>query len=106
MLAAVVMAASVLAQSLPRLPADIVLPQSGDSPGKVTFSHANHVGFQAKPDCTACHPKLAPILKAPKNARRASTSRPATPGCRRGRVAHCAWVSTISRGTCSRGSPR
>jgi c(7)-type cytochrome triheme protein len=69
--AAVVMAASALAQSLPRLPVDIVLPQSGDSPGKVTFSHANHVGFQAKPDCTACHPKLAPILKAPKDAKRA-----------------------------------
>lgn len=64
-------AASVFAQSLPKLPADIVLPQSGDSPGKVTFSHANHVGFQAKPDCTACHPKLAPILKAPAGVKRA-----------------------------------
>ncbi len=67
---AVVMAGSALAQNLPRLPADIALPQSGDSPGKVTFSHANHVSFQAKPDCTACHPKLAPILKAPRDARR------------------------------------
>jgi c(7)-type cytochrome triheme protein len=71
LVAAVLMAASALAQSLPKLPADIVLPQSGDSPGKVTFSHANHVSFQAKPDCTACHPKLAPILKAPKDAKRA-----------------------------------
>lgn len=71
LLFAVVTAASVLAQSLPKLPADMVLPQSGDSPGKVTFSHANHVGFQAKPDCTACHPKLAPILKAPAGVRRA-----------------------------------
>ncbi len=67
---AVVTAASALAQSLPHLPADITLPQSGNSPGKVTFSHANHVSFQAKPDCTVCHPKLAPILKTPKDAGR------------------------------------
>jgi c(7)-type cytochrome triheme protein len=51
------------AQNMPKLPGDLVLPQSGDSPGKVTFSHQNHVGVQAKADCTACHPKLAPILK-------------------------------------------
>ncbi len=69
--AALAAAASVFAQNLPKLPADIVLPQSGDSPGKVTFSHANHVGFQGKPDCTACHPKLAPILKAPAGAKHA-----------------------------------
>jgi c(7)-type cytochrome triheme protein len=75
-LRAAVLAAAVLAtvpaaaQTLPRLPADIVLPQSGGSPGKVTFSHATHVGVQARPDCTACHPKLAPILRAPKGARR------------------------------------
>ena len=52
------------AQGLPKLPADLALPQTGDSPGKVVFSHASHVGMQAKADCTACHPKLAPILKA------------------------------------------
>jgi c(7)-type cytochrome triheme protein len=68
---AVAVAASAAAQSLPRLPADIILPQSGDSPGKVTFSHASHVSFQAKPDCTVCHPKLAPILKAQKGEKRA-----------------------------------
>lgn len=51
------------AQSMPKLPADLTLPQTGDSPGKVVFSHQNHVGFQPKADCTACHPKLAPILK-------------------------------------------
>lgn len=51
-----------LARTMPRLPADRTLPQTGDSPGKVVFSHQNHVGFQAKADCTACHPKLAPIL--------------------------------------------
>lgn len=57
------------AQDLPKLPADTALPQGTDSPGKVVFSHQNHVGFQGKPDCTACHPKLAPILKQ-KSARR------------------------------------
>ena len=65
-------AAPVGAQNLPKLPADIVLQQSGDSPGKVTFSHSNHLGFQSKPDCTVCHPKLAPIVKDPKGARPAA----------------------------------
>lgn len=54
------------AQGLPKLPADLALPQTGDSPGQVVFSHASHVGMQPKADCTACHPKLAPILKAKK----------------------------------------
>ncbi len=58
------------AQGLTRLPPDMALPQTGDSPGKVVFSHQNHVGFQAKPDCTACHPKLAPILKQAPGAKR------------------------------------
>ncbi len=62
--AAMLLAAGLaVAQNMPKLPADLALPQSGDSPGKVTFSHQNHVGFQAKADCTACHPKLAPILR-------------------------------------------
>ena len=52
------------AQGLPKLPADVVMPQTGDSPGKVVFSHQTHVGMQAQADCTACHPKLAPIVKA------------------------------------------
>ena len=52
------------AQNMPRLPPDVTLAQTGDSPGKVVFSHQNHVSFQAKPDCTACHSKLAPIVKA------------------------------------------
>jgi c(7)-type cytochrome triheme protein len=60
------------AQNLSRLPADITLAQSGDSPGKVTFSHASHVSYQAKPDCTVCHPRLAPIVKAAKGTRRAA----------------------------------
>jgi c(7)-type cytochrome triheme protein len=58
----IALAGSVAAQNLPKLPADITLPQSADSPGKVTFSHQNHIGFQGRPDCTTCHPKLAPIL--------------------------------------------
>jgi len=51
-------------QDLPKLPSDLTLPQSPDSPGKVTFAHASHVGMQARPDCTQCHPKLFSILKA------------------------------------------
>lgn len=70
LLAALVVAGAAPAQNLPKLPADIVLPQSGDSPGKVTFSHANHISFQARPDCTVCHPKLASILKPPQGAKR------------------------------------
>jgi c(7)-type cytochrome triheme protein len=59
-----VSAAGVLfGQDLPKLPADVTLAQSPDSPGKVTFAHASHVGMQAKPDCTQCHPKLFSILK-------------------------------------------
>lgn len=57
-------AGAAAAQDMPKLPADITLQQTGDSPGKVVFSHQNHTGFQARPDCTACHPKLAPILKS------------------------------------------
>ena len=72
--AAVLCAGAAAAQDMPKLPADITLPQSGDSPGKVTFSHANHLAYQAKPDCTVCHPKLAPITKAPKGVKRAPTT--------------------------------
>jgi c(7)-type cytochrome triheme protein len=72
--AAVLVTGAVAAQNMPKLPADITLQQSGDSPGKVTFSHTNHLSFQAKPDCTVCHPKLAPITKAPKGIKRAPTT--------------------------------
>ena len=73
--AAAVLAAGVVgAQNMPKLPADITLQRSGDSPGKVTFSHASHLSYQAKPDCTVCHPKLAPITKAPKGTKRAPTT--------------------------------
>jgi c(7)-type cytochrome triheme protein len=66
----VLAAGAAAAQNMPKLPADIALQQSGDSPGKVVFSHQSHVSYQAKPDCTVCHPKLAPIVKAPKGAKR------------------------------------
>jgi c(7)-type cytochrome triheme protein len=45
------------APPMPRLPADRELAQGTDSPGPVTFSHAQHVG-EARPDCTVCHPRL------------------------------------------------
>jgi c(7)-type cytochrome triheme protein len=72
--AAILVASAAVAQNMPKLPADITLKQSGDSPGKVTFSHASHLSYQAKPDCTVCHPKLAPIMKAPRDAQRAPTT--------------------------------
>lgn len=50
-----------LGQDLPKLPDGLTLQQSGDSPGKVTFLHASHIGD--RPDCTRCHPKLFSIVK-------------------------------------------
>ncbi len=50
-----------LGQNLPKLPEEITLQQSPDSPGKVTFLHATHLGDRA--DCTRCHPKLFSIMK-------------------------------------------
>ncbi len=84
----------VTAQNMPRLPADRALPRSGDSPGPVVFSHQNHVGFQAKPDCTACHPRLAPILAASGKARRPAVTHEmmkkgqACGACHNGTAAH------------------
>jgi c(7)-type cytochrome triheme protein len=70
LLAAFTVAGAATAQQLSKLPPDLTLPQSGDSPGRVVFSHQGHVAVQAKPDCTACHPKLAPILKPAAQAKR------------------------------------
>ncbi len=50
-----------VAQNLPKLPAETVLHQSADSPGKVTFRHESHMGD--RPDCTRCHPRLFGIVK-------------------------------------------
>jgi c(7)-type cytochrome triheme protein len=67
-------AATAVAQNMPKLPADIVLKQTGDSPGKVTFSHSSHLAYQSKPDCTVCHPKLARITKPAPGEKRAATT--------------------------------
>jgi c(7)-type cytochrome triheme protein len=66
-----VVSGAAAAQNMPKLPPDTTLPQSGDSPGKVVFSHQSHVSYQAKADCTACHPALAPIVKTSRSAKRA-----------------------------------
>jgi c(7)-type cytochrome triheme protein len=55
-------AAAVSTQTLPRLPGELKLPQSADSPGQVVFDHTSHVD-SSKPSCTACHPREFPILK-------------------------------------------
>ncbi len=59
--AAIAVGGVVLGQNLPKLPDALVLRQSGDSPGKVTFLHASHMGD--RPDCTRCHPKLFSIAR-------------------------------------------
>ncbi len=74
-----------------RLPVDLALPQTGDSPGKVVFSHASHVGMQPRADCTTCHPRLAPILGA--NRRKA----------RRPPITHDRMVKGESCGACHDG---
>ena len=60
-LALTLAAGAVLAADLPRLPLALKLPQSGESPGVVTFNHDMHVDT-SKPDCVACHPRLFGIL--------------------------------------------
>jgi c(7)-type cytochrome triheme protein len=59
-----VLVTAVSAQSkMPKLPQPYVFAQTGDSPGKVTFTHASHVDESA-PSCTGCHPKVFSILTA------------------------------------------
>jgi c(7)-type cytochrome triheme protein len=55
----VVMAAPGLAQ--PKSPPDFTLEQHKDSPGKVTFSHAEHMKKAEK--CSACHTKVFKMKK-------------------------------------------
>ncbi len=62
-LALLFVAAVVAGGEVKKMPADLTLGPSSDSPGKVTFSHATHVDA-AKPNCVACHPRLFSILKA------------------------------------------
>ncbi len=61
MLAVTFAAGAALAGDLPRLPQALKLPQSGESPGVVTFNHDMHVD-PSKPECVACHPRLFGIL--------------------------------------------
>ena len=79
----------VSAQEMPKLPADVTLPRAADSPGPVVFSHQTHVAVQAKTDCTACHPKLAPIVK--------------TKAARRDPITHAKMEKGISCGACHNG---
>lgn len=57
------LAVTLSAQSLPKLPRDVALPQSAGSPGAVTFSHELHLAVQERPDCLACHPRLFRTLE-------------------------------------------
>jgi c(7)-type cytochrome triheme protein len=56
-------ASGVSAQQLPRLPKELKLARSTDSPGQVLFDHETHVDA-GKPACTPCHPREFRILKA------------------------------------------
>jgi len=62
-IAALLLGGSALAADLPRLPHALQLPQSGESPGVVTFNHDMHVDM-AKPAaaCVVCHPANFSIL--------------------------------------------
>ena len=44
-----------------RMPADVALAQSADSPGAVVFPHSAHVDADA-PDCVSCHGGGTPLL--------------------------------------------
>ena len=63
LLAGALCAATAAAQSMPRLPGDIRLARSADSPGQVIFAHETHVD-SSKPNCTTCHSQGFNILKA------------------------------------------
>ncbi len=62
-IAALLIAGVALADNMPKLPGALKLPQSGESPGVVTFNHDMHVdGSKAAGSCTTCHPRLFSIL--------------------------------------------
>ncbi len=62
-IAALLIGGAALADNMPNLPGALKLPQSGESPGVVTFNHDMHVDT-SKPaaSCMACHPKQFSIL--------------------------------------------
>jgi c(7)-type cytochrome triheme protein len=61
--AALTFAVTLGAQSLQKLPDELKLAKSADSPGQVVFNHSTHVDA-ARPDCTSCHPRPFRILKS------------------------------------------
>jgi c(7)-type cytochrome triheme protein len=62
-IAALLLAGAALADNMPKLPTALKLPQSGDSPGVVTFNHDMHVDTsKAAASCMACHPRLFSIM--------------------------------------------
>ena len=63
LLAAIAWCASVAAASLPKLPGELQIAKSAESPGQVIFNHTSHVD-EAKPACTGCHPREFRILKS------------------------------------------
>ncbi len=56
-----------------RMPADLVVAQSADSPAPVTFSHAVHVD-SGSPECSSCHRDGFPLVRT------ASARTPLKPG--------------------------
>lgn len=70
-LAAVALSGAALAKDLPRLPGALPLPQSGDSPGVVTFNHDMHVDA-SRPSCVGCHPTRFSIMGRSATSRRAA----------------------------------
>jgi c(7)-type cytochrome triheme protein len=70
-LSLVVLTSGLALAELPRLPKELTLPQSADSPGAVAFRHESHVD-EARPRCIACHPQRFSIL-----GQAAETRRPA-----------------------------
>jgi c(7)-type cytochrome triheme protein len=51
-----------LAEAMPKLAKEYTFPQTGKSPGKVTFNHESHVSVKDA-DCTQCHPLHFRILE-------------------------------------------
>jgi c(7)-type cytochrome triheme protein len=68
---AAALCAGVALADLPRLPGELSINRSADSPGQVTFRHENHVDA-ARPACLGCHPGRFSLL-----GRRGGEPRPA-----------------------------
>lgn len=56
-------ASAAAAASLPKMPGELQVTKSAESPGQVTFNHASHVD-DTRPSCTGCHPREFRILKS------------------------------------------